>query len=86
MKNRTTSRSVIFAHPFVLRSGDDDFPAGSYRIDTEEALLESLSFTAYRRVSTLMHYDPAGTSGYSLSVNVIPSDLEAALVRDATHG
>jgi hypothetical protein len=44
MTTRTTSRTIVFRRPFLLRGFDSEQPAGVYVIDTEEKLLESLSF------------------------------------------
>ena len=55
MTSRTTSRTVKFAQPFKLDRDDDVFPAGDYLVETDEELIEGLSFPAWRRVATTMH-------------------------------
>lgn len=45
---------MVFRHPFVLKGLDRPQPAGTYDVETEEQLLEDLSFSAYRRVSTML--------------------------------
>ena len=52
MTTRTTSRTIAFRRPFLLRGFDSERPAGAYVVDTEEELLESLSFPAWTRVAT----------------------------------
>lgn len=54
MMNRTTLTHVVFARPFSLTGLDGLQPAGTYAIETEEELLEGLSFPAYRRTGTVM--------------------------------
>ena len=57
-------------------------PPGVYTVVTDEELIEELSFSAYRRISTLMLL-PAQTGSAVEMVTIEPSDLEAALARDA---
>jgi hypothetical protein len=55
----------------------------SSAIETEEKLIEGLSFPAYRRVSTTLHVDRIpGRPGQSESWQIVPEALEAALIRD----
>ena len=85
MTMRTTSTTVTFRRPFLLRGFDRPQVAGTYTVETEEKLLEGLSFPAYRRIVTLIHL-PAqpGHAMISETVVIDPSDLESALARDAT--
>ena len=46
---------MTFSHPFLLKDIDRTLPPGDYQVITDEELIEGLSFSAYRRVST---YDP----------------------------
>ena len=50
MTTRTSSKTVTFAHPFLLKGVDRILGAGDYRVVTDEELIEELSFSAYRRV------------------------------------
>jgi hypothetical protein len=52
MTTRTRRKLLTFAQPFLLRGIDAVVPAGTYRIDTDEELIEGLSFLAYRRTAT----------------------------------
>ncbi len=52
---RTTSRTVTFTHPFTLSGVDGVQPAGSYVVETDEELIDSLSFPVYRRTATWLH-------------------------------
>ena len=83
MTTRVTTRAVIFARPFVVNETDGEQPPGIYTVETEEELLESASFPAYRRVSTTLHCPAAG--GITRYAIVDPAVLEAALARDARH-
>ena len=51
---RTSSKTVTFAHPFLLKGVDRILAAGDYRIVTDEELIEELSFPVYRRVATMI--------------------------------
>jgi hypothetical protein len=78
---RVTSRTVIFARPFRLDEADGEQSPGIYTIETEEELLDSVSFPGYRRVSTVIHCHAPG--GITRFVTVDPAVLDAALARDA---
>ena len=52
MSSRTKRATVTFQFPFVLDGHDREFPAGDYEVQTDEELVEGLSFPAYRRVAT----------------------------------
>jgi hypothetical protein len=54
MTVRTSSKTVTFAHPFLLKNVDRILAAGDYRILTDEELIEELSFPVYRRVATMI--------------------------------
>ncbi|MCR9254462.1 MAG: hypothetical protein NXI16_00005 [Alphaproteobacteria bacterium] len=87
MTVRTTKKTVTFVNPFQLGDVDEVFPPGGYEVETDEELLEGLSFQAYRRTLTLMHL-PA-KSGHQKSMRTLtidPNELESALKRDAASG
>ena len=80
MTARTSRKAVTFARPFVLTGIDGVQPAGTYAVETDEELLDGLSFPAYRRIATWMVLParPGGaTSTQFASVN--PLELEAVL-------
>ena len=52
MTIRTTRRNVTFRRPFSVSGIEGVQPAGTYVVETDEQLLEELSFPAYHRVST----------------------------------
>lgn len=83
MATRTTIKTVTFERPFVLGDFDEVQPAGAYRVETDEELLEGLSFPAYRRTLTLIHLHPQPDHpGQTQMLDINPIDLEAALERD----
>lgn len=83
MKTRTSKKVVTFRRPFILGGFDEELPAGAYSVETDEELLEGISFAAYRRVSTLLHLHPKpGRSGLSEILTVDPNELDAAHARD----
>jgi hypothetical protein len=76
MTTRTTSKTVIFAQPFVLNEGDGERLPGIYTVETEEHNLDLVSVTGCRRVSMVIY----GLAGEYM--NVDPNVLAAALARD----
>ena len=77
MTLRTRSNIVVFKHPFLLEGIDRVLPPGGYRVVTDEELIDGLSFSAYRRVATMI-FVPAQSEASSIEmVTVDPSDLEA---------
>lgn len=88
---RTVVKEVTFARPFMLSGLDGVQPAGTYTIETDEELIQSLSFTAYRRTATWLRLpgrrDGAELpAGHSEVAAIDPGELEAALARDAALG
>ncbi len=78
MITRTRNTLVVFHHPFELRGVDR-----TYRVMTDELLIEELSFPVYRRVSTVIFVP--GQSPHASSVEMVtidPRDLQAAQDRD----
>lgn len=55
MTVRTTKKTVTFANSFKLGDFEEVLPPGTYEVETDEELLEGLSFHAYRRTLTLIH-------------------------------
>ena len=80
---RSFSKDVVFRRPFVLKGVDRTLPAGSYRVVTDEELIEEISFPVYRRVATMIFVQAPtqGTSSIEM-VAIDPQDLQAALDRD----
>ena len=68
MHERTTRKSVTFLHPFSLAGVDGKLEAGTYLVETLEEAIESLSFIAYRRVSTTIEI---AAKGYGQAVRQV---------------
>ena len=87
MTLRTSRETVTFARPFSLRGLGAPQPAGTYAVETDEELIEGVSFPAYRRVATVMLL-PSRPGGRELGriVTIDPRELEATRARDAAAG
>ena len=80
---RTTRMSVTFSRPFSMLEIDGIQPAGTYRVQTVDVALESMSVLGYRRVSTTIELPGVGTASLRRQVVTIdPLELDAALKRD----
>ena len=82
MTVRTIRRTISFLRPFYLKGVDRVLPPRDYDVVTDEELIEGLSFSAYRRVSTAI-FVPAPSGSAIEMVTIDPLDLEAALEQDA---
>ena len=83
MTTHTSKMTVTFKRPFLLGGLEEILPAGAYDVETDEVLLEGLSFPAYQRVLTVLRLPIShGQSGLARSVTIDPVELEAALKRD----
>jgi len=84
MSTRTVKSTVTFHNPFVLGGMDETLPAGTYAIETDEQLIEGVTFTAYRRVSSIIFLPAMSVSpNVRRVVTVVPGEIDAALERDA---
>jgi len=81
VETRTTRTTVTFAHPFRLKGVDGVHRAGAYAVDTDEDLIDGLSFLSWRRVATMIHLRSA--DGATEVHRLDPAELDAALRRDA---
>lgn len=80
MTTLTTKKTMTFVRPFKLTGMDSEQPAGRYVVETDEELLEGLSFPAYRRTATyltLPRHDDGVIS--SEMIRVDPIELDAAV-------
>jgi hypothetical protein len=70
-------------HPFSLSGTiEETHPAGTYTVETDEELLEPSSFTAYRRIATLMRLERTAGTVLTQIVETNPVELAGALARD----
>jgi len=85
MTVRTHYTTVTFRRPFRLGDIDEVLPAGAYSLETDEELLEGISFPTYQRILTLMHlHAEPGHPGVERLLTVDPKELDEALERDQT--
>ncbi|KXF75408.1 hypothetical protein ATN84_19295 [Paramesorhizobium deserti] len=83
MTTRTTQMIVRFSAPFMLPVFDAPQPAGDYRVEQDEELLEIPSRLAWRRVSAFIHLPAIGIDSHTHQmVPIDPADLDAALEKD----
>ena len=82
MLTRTRDKMWTFGKPFMLKSIGRELPAGSYRVATDEELIEGLSFPVYRRVATMI-FAPGRNRASLEMLSIDPDDLQAAQERDA---
>ena len=84
MPSRTTSTIARFSSPFLLPGFDTPQPAGEYRVEYDEEMIEVSSRLAWRRVGAFIHLPAVGLQASTRQmVPVVPADLEAALELDA---
>lgn len=83
MTTRTTQTIVRFSSPFQLPGFDALQPAGDYRVDQDEELIEVLSRLAWRRVGAFVHLPAVGMNGQTHQmVPIGPADLDAVIEKD----
>ena len=79
MTTRTSRTAVTFRRPFSLSGVDEGPPAGTYTVETDEELLEGLSFPVWWGTATVILLGAnAGNGGLTQVVGVEPVALEAA--------
>src|SRR5436305_13890549 len=79
MTTRTSQTTVTFRRSFVLDGCKSVQPPGSYVVETEEELLETVLHAAWKRTSTVMVLKKHGRIEY-WPIN--PDQLRDALLRD----
>jgi hypothetical protein len=82
MLTRSRHTTLVFRRPFVIKGLDRPQPAGTYDVETEEELLEGLSFPAYRRVSTTITPRAQARGAVLQALLVDPTELEKAQAAD----
>lgn len=81
MESRFHAETMVFRRPFRLGRTSATEPAGTYVVETEEALIEGVSFPVWRRVSTTIALQGAAITEV---IPVDPAALAAARAADAT--
>ena len=84
MTIRTTRQNVTFLRPFSISGVEGVQPAGTNVVETDEQLLEELSFPAYHRISTsiILPVGGGGSGSYQV-VRIDPAELDEAQRQDA---
>ena len=83
MLSRTRREDMVVRHPFSLKGWAEPQPAGTYAVETEEELIEGLSFPAYRRVSTTITRRATRAAGALVqAIPVDPRELTEAQAAD----
>ena len=83
MTIRTSKKTVTFRRPFVLGGFNEELPAGAYTVETDQELLEGISFPVYRRILTVIHLHPSSAHpGLTQTLTIDPNELDTALKRD----
>lgn len=80
MTKRTTVRTVTMTRPFTVQGLEETLPPGSYVVETDEDLIDSLSFPVYRRTATWIRL-PQRTDGQGVSQVALidPDELDDAI-------
>ena len=82
MESRTTTEVMAFDHPFLVSSRSGPLPAGQYRVETEEEMLESLSFPAWRRTSMTIARHGLASGRLVQALAITPAEFAAALAEN----
>jgi hypothetical protein len=77
---RATSQTVTFRRPFMVSGVDGYQPTGTYTVETDEELIEGLSFSAYRRTSKRICLPPTPLRPeITETATIDPDEVDAAL-------
>jgi hypothetical protein len=79
---RITERTVTFRKPFTLAGEEASFAAGDYLVQTDEEMIEGISFPAWRRVATTIH---VRSNGATQARVINPRTLDLMLARDSAN-
>ena len=77
--------TITFLHPFRIKGIDRLLPPGAYEVNTDEEVIEGLSFPAFRRVATMIMVPAAPPRSSTMEMISIGSvDLSDAQRIDAS--
>ena len=76
----------MFRHPFRIRGIERVLPAGAYEVITDEEAIEGLTFSAYRRVATMIVVPAEGAHNSMEVLSIGSVDLDNAQAADASAG
>jgi hypothetical protein len=86
MTIRSRRETVTFRHPFRIRSIERLLPAGAYEVITDEEAIEGLTFSAYRRIATMIVVPAEGAHNAMEVLSIGSVDLANAQAADASAG
>ena len=86
MTSRIRREDLVFSRPFRLRGWAQPHPAGTYALETEEELIEGISFAAYRRIGTTLTRATSDGGQLRQVIPVDPLEIAAALATDRFQG
>ena len=76
MEARKTKAFINIPVPFQLAAMQEQWPAGTYQVTTEEEALGDFMFEAFQRVATTIYLPPrAGDFGMGQFIPVNPTEL-----------
>jgi hypothetical protein len=76
---------VTFKHAFRIRGVDRLLPAGDYDVVTDDETIDGLSFTAFRRVATMIMVPAKDSRGLAMEmISIAADDLTNAQRIDAS--
>jgi hypothetical protein len=81
MTIRTSKKTVTFRRPFALGGFDEALPAGAYSVETDEELLEGISFPAYRRILTVIRLHSKSDHPGFTRPTILASRVRLQLIR-----
>lgn len=84
MTIRSRRETVAFKRPFRIRGIERVLPAGAYEVVTDEEKIEGLTFSAYRRVATMIVVPAEGTRNSMEMLSIGSVDLANAQAADAS--
>ncbi|MBR0900808.1 hypothetical protein JQ616_38135 [Bradyrhizobium tropiciagri] len=84
MTIRSRRETVTFRHPFRIRSIERLLPAGAYEVITDEEAIEGLTFSAYRRIATMIVVPAEGAHNSMEVLSIGSVDLANAQAADAS--
>ena len=84
MTIRSRRETVTFKHPFRIRGIERVLPAGAYEVVTDEETIEGLTFSAYRRIATMITVPAESGRGATEMLSIGPIDLANAQAVDAS--
>jgi len=84
MTIRSRRETVSFKHPFRIRGIERVLPAGAYEVVTDEETIEGLTFSAYRRIATMITVPAESGRGVTEMLSIGSIDIASAQAVDAS--